>query len=101
MISVTRGRDLLEGRFGTDNLHAKPCRNDALCGKPQRGRFPHMLVGYMRVSTDGDRQVFDLQRDLESAVAALRQFEDVLDDLLVHLWGSGSSGTESSIQTGA
>jgi DNA invertase Pin-like site-specific DNA recombinase len=25
--------------------------------------FPHMLVGYMRVSTDGDRQVLDLQRD--------------------------------------
>jgi hypothetical protein len=25
--------------------------------------FPHMLVGYMRVSTDGDCQVIDLQRD--------------------------------------
>jgi hypothetical protein len=25
--------------------------------------FPHMLVGYMRVSTAGDRQVLDLQRD--------------------------------------
>jgi DNA invertase Pin-like site-specific DNA recombinase len=23
-----------------------------------------MLIGYMRVSTDGDRQVLDLQRDL-------------------------------------
>ena len=25
--------------------------------------FPYMLVGYMRVSTDNDRQVLDLQRD--------------------------------------
>jgi hypothetical protein len=25
--------------------------------------FPHMLVGYMRVSSEGDRQVLDLQRD--------------------------------------
>jgi len=27
-----------------------------------------MLVGYMRVSTDGDRQVMDLQRDALLAV---------------------------------
>jgi DNA invertase Pin-like site-specific DNA recombinase len=25
--------------------------------------FSHMVVGYMRVSSDGDRQVLDLQRD--------------------------------------
>ena len=25
--------------------------------------FPHMLVGYMRVSSDSDRQTTDLQRD--------------------------------------
>src|SRR5208282_1207006 len=31
--------------------------------KQVRRGFPHMLVGYMRVSTDGDRQVLDLQRD--------------------------------------
>src|ERR1700730_18235328 len=31
--------------------------------KPRQRGFPHMLVGYMRVSTDGDRQVLDLQRD--------------------------------------
>jgi hypothetical protein len=30
--------------------------------KPNEEGFPHMLVGYMRVSTDGDRQVLDLQR---------------------------------------
>ncbi len=27
------------------------------------GGFPYMLIGYMRVSTDNDRQVLDLQRD--------------------------------------
>jgi hypothetical protein len=32
-------------------------------GKPAERGFPHMLVGYMRVSTDSDRQVLDLQRD--------------------------------------
>jgi hypothetical protein len=26
----------------------------------QSGIFAHMLIGYMRVSTDGDRQVMDL-----------------------------------------
>jgi DNA invertase Pin-like site-specific DNA recombinase len=31
--------------------------------EPPRWGFPHMLVGYMRVSTEGDRQVRDLQRD--------------------------------------
>ncbi len=25
--------------------------------------FPHMLVGYMRVSTNGDGQILELQRD--------------------------------------
>ena len=39
-----------------------PCRNGTVRKPPQLG-FPHMLVGYMRVSTDGDRQVLDLQRD--------------------------------------
>ena len=37
-----------------------------------------MLVGYMRVSTDGDRQVMDLQRDalLAAGVDARHLFED-------------------------
>jgi len=40
--------------------------------------FPHMLVGYMRVSTDGERQVFDLQRDalLSAGVDERHLFED-------------------------
>ena len=37
-----------------------------------------MLVGYMRVSTDGDRQTFDLQRDalLTAGVDERHLFED-------------------------
>jgi len=37
-----------------------------------------MLVGYMRVSTDGDRQVLDLQRDalLQAGVDERHMFED-------------------------
>ena len=37
-----------------------------------------MLVGYMRVSTDGDRQTFDLQRDalLSAGVDERHLFED-------------------------
>ena len=37
-----------------------------------------MLVGYMRVSTDGDRQIFDLQRDalLSAGVDERHLFED-------------------------
>jgi DNA invertase Pin-like site-specific DNA recombinase len=37
-----------------------------------------MLVGYMRVSTSGDRQVLDLQRDalLAGGVDPRRLFED-------------------------
>jgi DNA invertase Pin-like site-specific DNA recombinase len=37
-----------------------------------------MLVGYMRVSSDGDRQVLDLQRDalLTAGVDARHLFED-------------------------
>ena len=45
--------------------------------KPVNRGFPHMLVGYMRVSTDGDRQVMDLQRDaLLAAGVARHLFED-------------------------
>jgi len=37
-----------------------------------------MLIGYMRVSTDGDRQVLDLQRDalLAAGVDERQLFED-------------------------
>jgi DNA invertase Pin-like site-specific DNA recombinase len=43
-----------------------------------RWGFPHMLVGYMRVSTEGDRQVLDLQRDalLSAGVDERHLFED-------------------------
>jgi DNA invertase Pin-like site-specific DNA recombinase len=40
--------------------------------------FPHMLVGYMRVSSDSDRQTTDLQRDalLVAGVDERHLFED-------------------------
>ena len=41
------------------------------------GLFPHMLVGYMRVSTEGDRQVLDLQRDARSALRRCRRASPV------------------------
>lgn len=46
--------------------------------KPDERGFPHMLVGYMRVSTDGNRQTLDLQRDalLPSGVDERHLFED-------------------------
>jgi DNA invertase Pin-like site-specific DNA recombinase len=42
------------------------------------GISARMLVGYMRVSTDGDRQVLDLQRDalLSAGVDERHLFED-------------------------
>jgi DNA invertase Pin-like site-specific DNA recombinase len=44
----------------------------------QSGIFAHMLIGYMRVSTDGDRQVMDLQHDglLAAGVDERHLFED-------------------------
>ncbi len=49
-----------------------------------------MLVGYMRVSTDGDRQTFDLQRDalLAAGVDERHLFEDRL---------SGSRGERTGL----
>src|ERR1700722_775624 len=46
--------------------------------KPAQRGFPHMLVGYMRVSTDSDRQVLDLQRDalVAAGVDERHLFED-------------------------
>jgi hypothetical protein len=40
--------------------------------------FPHMLIGYMRVSTSGNRQVLDLQRDalIAAGVDERHLFED-------------------------
>jgi hypothetical protein len=40
--------------------------------------FPNMLVGYMRVSSDNDRQTTDLQRDalLEAGVDPRQLFAD-------------------------
>jgi DNA invertase Pin-like site-specific DNA recombinase len=42
-----------------------------------------MLVGYMRISTDGDRQVLDLQRDalLSAGVDERHLFEDRVSDI--------------------
>ena len=50
-----------------------------------------MLVGYMRVSTDGDRQTFDLQRDalLTAGVDERHLFEDRV---------SGSRGERVNLQ---
>ena len=39
----------------------KTCR-DTTIRKPQINGFPLMLVGYMRVSSESDRQITDLQR---------------------------------------
>jgi len=46
--------------------------------KQQLRGFPHMLVGYMRVSSDNDRQSTALQRDalLAAGVDARHLFED-------------------------
>ncbi len=46
--------------------------------KPQFDSFPLMLVGYIRVSSDSDRQSTDLQRDalLAAGVDARHLFED-------------------------
>jgi DNA invertase Pin-like site-specific DNA recombinase len=46
--------------------------------EPFQQGFPHMLVGYMRVSTDGARQGLDLQRDalLTAGVDERHLFED-------------------------
>jgi DNA invertase Pin-like site-specific DNA recombinase len=46
--------------------------------KHQNYGFPHMLVGYMRVSSESDRQTTDLQRDalLAAGVDARHLFED-------------------------
>ena len=53
----------------------------SLCGsirKPLLDGYPFMLVGYMRVSSDSDRQSTDLQRDalLAAGVDARQLFED-------------------------
>lgn len=54
-----------------------------------------MLVGYMRVSTDGDRQVLDLQRDaqLQAGVDERHLFEDQSDVTVrrYHTDGGGAS----------
>ncbi len=46
--------------------------------KPNLDGYPHMLVGYMRVSSDSDRQSTDLQRDalLAAGVDARHLYED-------------------------
>ena len=51
---------------------------DATMRKPLLDGFPLMLVGYMRVSSDSDRQSTDLQRDalLAAGVDARHLFED-------------------------
>ena len=48
--------------------------------KPDERGFPYMLIGYMRVSTDGDRQTLNLQKDalLASGVDERHLFEIVL-----------------------
>ena len=42
------------------NLHDKPCRNGVACGNRFYRDFRTMLIGYMRVSTEGDRLLYEL-----------------------------------------
>jgi len=59
-------------------LHGKPGRIDHLYEYPTLEVFRYMLVGYMRVSSDSDRQTTDLQRDalVTAGVDARHLFED-------------------------
>ncbi len=52
--------------------------------------FSHMVVGYMRVSSDGDRQVLDLQRD--ALLAASVDERHLSED---HASGSGGTAPVS------
>ena len=47
--------------------------------KPLQSGFPLMVVGYMRVSSDGERQALDLQRDalLAAGMDERHLFEDI------------------------
>ncbi len=66
MISVGWRECPPDGLFELKKLRDKPCRNGAVCGNP------------MRVSTDNDRQVLDLQRDalIAAGVDERHLFED-------------------------
>lgn len=57
--------------------YGKRCRYDKVCGKWLSGVW-RMLVGYMRVSSESDRQSTDLQRDalIAAGVDARHLFED-------------------------
>lgn len=59
-------------------LHGKPGRIEPLYEYPTPEVFRYMLVGYMRVSSDSDRQTTDLQRDalVNAGVDARHLFED-------------------------
>ncbi len=77
MIGDGLGPSAADARFVPHNLHDKTCRNGLVCGK-LLGEVLRMLVGYMRVLTEGDRQVMDLQRDalLAAGVDEQHLFED-------------------------
>jgi DNA invertase Pin-like site-specific DNA recombinase len=59
-------------------MYGKPCRHTVLYGNLKSNGFPLMLVGYMRVSSESDRQITDLQRDalLAAGVDGRHLFED-------------------------
>ena len=59
-------------------LYGKPGRIDRLYEYPALEVFRYMLVGYMRVSSDSDRQTTDLQRDalVTAGVDTRHLFED-------------------------
>ena len=60
-----------------------------------------MLVGYMRVSTDSDRQVLDLQRDalLSAGVDERHLFEDRASGAGVIVPASAKPSPSSSLAT--
>jgi DNA invertase Pin-like site-specific DNA recombinase len=64
--------------FSPPFLHEIPGRIEAKCEYPHLEVFRTMLVGYMRVSSDSDRQTTDLQRDalVTAGVDARHLFED-------------------------
>ena len=74
-----RGKAMLKNLSDTPlKIYGKPCRIwYAIRKLPIKG-FPLMLIGYMRVSSDSDRHITDLQHDvlLAAGVDVRHIFED-------------------------
>jgi len=69
--------------------------------KPRIGGFPLMLVGYMRVSSESDRQVTDLQRDalLAAGVDGRSASDSELHGLYQHTDDSEDPGAAALART--